>query len=71
MNKHQVKGATNQVTGKIKEAVGKATGDQSLRAKGAARDTKGKLQEKVGDAKEAQREARIEHEVDRGHLDKH
>ena len=55
MNKHQVKGATNQVTGKIKEAVGKATDDHSLRAKGVARDTKGKLQEKVGDAKEAQR----------------
>ncbi|MHB1122395.1 MAG: CsbD family protein [Ramlibacter sp.] len=71
MNKHQVKGVTNQVTGKIKEAVGKATDDQSLRAKGAARDAKGKLQEKVGDAKEAQREARIGHEVDRGHLDRH
>jgi uncharacterized protein YjbJ (UPF0337 family) len=41
MNKHQVKGATNQVTGKIKEAVGKASGDHSLRAKGAARDIKG------------------------------
>lgn len=70
MNKHQVKGVTNQVTGKIKEAVGKATDDQSLRAKGAARDTKGKLQQKVGDAKEAQREERLERDVDRGHLDK-
>lgn len=70
MNKHQVKGMTNQATGKIKEAVGKATDDHSLRAKGAARDTKGKLQEKVGDAKEAQREERLERDVDRGHLDK-
>lgn len=67
MNKDQIKGATNQVTGKVKEAVGKATDDHSLRAKGAARDVKSKLQEKVGDAKEAQREQH----VDRGHVDKH
>lgn len=66
MNKQQVKGATNQVTGKIKEAVGKATDDKSLQAKGAARDVKGKLQEKVGDAKEVARDER----TDRGHLDK-
>ncbi len=70
MNKHQVKGATNQVTGKIKEAVGKATGDQSLRAKGVAREAKGKLQEGVGDARQAQREERLERAADRGHLDK-
>lgn len=70
MNKHQVKGATNQATGKVKEAVGKATDDKSLRAKGVARDTKGKLQEKMGDAKEAQREERLERAADRGHLDK-
>lgn len=70
MNKDQVKGVTNQVTGKVKEAVGKATDDHSLRAKGAARDVKGKLQEKMGDAKEAHREELAQREVDRGHLDK-
>jgi len=70
MNRQQVKGATNRATGKVKQAVGKATGDQSLRAKGVARETKGKLQEKLGDAKEAGREDRLERDLDRGHLDK-
>ncbi len=36
MNKDQVKGRTNTVTGKIKESVGKATDDKDLEAKGTA-----------------------------------
>jgi len=68
MNRQQVKGLTNQATGKVKEAIGKATGDRSLRAKGAARDAKGRLQEGIGNAQEAAREDRLER--DRGHLDK-
>jgi uncharacterized protein YjbJ (UPF0337 family) len=55
MNKHQVKGATNRVTGEIKQQVGKMTGDGSLQAKGQAREAKGKLQQGLGDAKEALR----------------
>ena len=53
MNKHQVKGATNQVTGEIKQQAGKLTGDRTLQAKGQAREMKGKLQQGVGDAKES------------------
>jgi uncharacterized protein YjbJ (UPF0337 family) len=55
MNKQQVRGATNQVTGSVKREVGKLTGDRSAAASGAARNVKGKLQKDVGDAKEAVR----------------
>lgn len=52
MNKHQVKGMSNQATGEIKEQVGKLTGDRSTEARGHARELKGKLQKDLGDAKE-------------------
>jgi uncharacterized protein YjbJ (UPF0337 family) len=55
MNEHQVKGATNEATGKIKKEVGKLTGDTSTQASGQAREIKGKLQKDMGDAKEAVR----------------
>ena len=68
MNKHQVKGMSNRVTGEVKQQVGKLTGDTSLQAKGHAREGKGKLQQGVGDAKEVvrhdQREAR-ERQIER------
>lgn len=52
MNKHQIKGITNQVTGEVKQQVGKLTGDRSTQARGAATEIKGKLQKDLGDAKE-------------------
>jgi len=52
MNKHQVKGMSNQATGEIKKQVGKLTGDRSTEARGHAREMKGKLQKDLGDAKE-------------------
>lgn len=55
MNKHQVKGMTNRVTGEVKQQVGRLTGDSSLTAKGHAREAKGKLQQGLGDAKEVVR----------------
>jgi uncharacterized protein YjbJ (UPF0337 family) len=55
MNKHQVKGATNQVTGEVKKQVGKLTGDRSTQAAGQAREIKGQLQKGMGDAKETVR----------------
>ena len=60
MNKHQVKGATNEVTGSIKKEVGKMTGDRTLQAKGQAREAKGKLQQGLGDAKEIVRHEKRE-----------
>lgn len=76
MNKHQVKGVTNQVTGEVKEQVGKLTGDRSTEVRGHAREVKGKLQKDMGDAQEAVRHDRREMErtdrdIDRdGHLDR-
>ena len=52
MNKQQVKGAANEVTGNIKKNVGKAMDDHTMQVKGAARELKGKAQQKVGDVKE-------------------
>jgi uncharacterized protein YjbJ (UPF0337 family) len=58
MNKQQIKGVTNQVTGTIKKEVGRATGDSSTMAKGQAREIKGRVQEGVGNAREDLREDR-------------
>lgn len=52
MNKHQLKGMSNQATGEIKQQVGKLTGDRTTEARGHAREMKGKLQKDLGDAKE-------------------
>ena len=51
MNKDQVKGRTNTVKGKIKEAVGKATGDKDLEVKGTAEKVGGKVRSAYGDVK--------------------
>ncbi len=52
MNKDQVKGRTKTATGKIKESVGKATGDKDLEIKGTAEKTGGKARSAYGDVKE-------------------
>lgn len=52
MNKDQVKGRTSTVTGKIKEGVGKATGDKELEVKGTAEKTGGKVRSAFGDVKD-------------------
>ena len=72
MNKHQVKGETNQVhrQGQGSRSA-RPTDDQSLRARVAAREAKGKLQEKAGDVQEpAARRAHSIARRQRGHLDK-
>jgi len=58
MNKQQIKGVTNQVTGSIKKEVGRMTGDSSTTARGHATEIKGRLQKGVGDAREDVRESR-------------
>jgi uncharacterized protein YjbJ (UPF0337 family) len=47
----QIKGYANQAGGKIKQGVGKAIGNDRLRAKGAAQEAKGDAQNAVGKAK--------------------
>lgn len=53
MNKHHLKGAGNKAKGEVKEAVGKATGNDRVRAGGAVDKAKGEWQQTVGDAKDA------------------
>jgi uncharacterized protein YjbJ (UPF0337 family) len=57
MHKDEVKGATKEVRGNVKEAIGKATGDDKLRVDGAADKAEGAIQKGVGKAKEAVRDA--------------
>lgn len=53
----KVAGLANQAAGKVKEGVGKATGDAKLETEGAAQDAKGKIQKGIGDAKGAVKDA--------------
>jgi uncharacterized protein YjbJ (UPF0337 family) len=57
MHKDEVKGAGKEARGDIKDAIGKATGDDKLRADGAADKAEGAIQKGVGKAKEAVRDA--------------
>lgn len=53
MNKEQVKGETQKGVGAIKDAAGKATNNDRLRAEGLADKAAGQAKKSVGDAKEA------------------
>ncbi|WP_312936373.1 CsbD family protein [Pseudomonas sp.] len=48
----KIKGTANDLIGEGKQAVGKATGNDKLRAEGAAQEAKGEVQKKVGDVKD-------------------
>ncbi|GAA4359789.1 CsbD family protein [Variovorax defluvii] len=53
MNKDHVKGTMDQAKGSVKQAVGKAVGNERLQAEGAADKTAGAVEKKVGDVKDA------------------
>jgi uncharacterized protein YjbJ (UPF0337 family) len=53
----KVSGLANQAAGKVKEGLGKVTGDAKLETEGAAQDAKGKVQKGIGDAKGAIKDA--------------
>jgi uncharacterized protein YjbJ (UPF0337 family) len=57
MDKDRIEGVAKQVTGSIKEAIGKVTGDTRTEAEGAAEKTAGKVQNSVGGAKDTVRDA--------------
>jgi uncharacterized protein YjbJ (UPF0337 family) len=57
MDKDRIKGAAEQAKGKLKEAVGKVTGDSKTEAEGKADQAKGKVQNTVGGIKDKAREA--------------
>jgi uncharacterized protein YjbJ (UPF0337 family) len=56
MDKDRVEGAGTNIKGKIKEGVGKMTGDAKTEAEGQADQVKGKAQNAVGGAKDKARE---------------
>ena len=57
MDKDRAEGAAQKTGGKIKEAVGKLTGDAKLQAEGKADKATGKARNAVGGAKDAVKEA--------------
>lgn len=56
MDKDRVEGAAKQAKGKIKEGVGKLTGDAKTQAEGNADQAEGKVQNTVGGIKDKARE---------------
>jgi uncharacterized protein YjbJ (UPF0337 family) len=57
MDKDRVAGAAKQAKGRLKDAAGKITGDEKLRAEGKADKVEGKVQNAVGGLKDKAREA--------------
>jgi uncharacterized protein YjbJ (UPF0337 family) len=56
MDNDRVEGAATNIKGKVKEGVGKMTGDAKTEAEGQADQVKGKAQNAVGGAKDKARE---------------
>jgi uncharacterized protein YjbJ (UPF0337 family) len=52
MSTNRVEGAIDKGAGAVKQAVGKATGNERLEAEGLAQKTKGDIQNKVGQAQD-------------------
>ena len=57
MDKDRIVGAAKQAKGAVKEAVGKAVGDNKLVAEGKSDKVEGKIQNAVGGLKDAVRDA--------------
>lgn len=54
----RIEGAAKNMGGKVKEGLGKATGDEKLKAEGRADQVEGKVQNAVGGVKDAMRDNR-------------
>ncbi|WP_447910422.1 CsbD family protein [Brevundimonas bullata] len=52
----RIEGAAKNIGGKIKEAAGKVTGDEKLKAEGRADQVEGKVQNTVGGIKDTLRD---------------
>jgi uncharacterized protein YjbJ (UPF0337 family) len=59
-DKDRVEGSIKQGTGKVKETVGEALGDEKLKGEGKVDQVKGKVQNTVGGVKDKLRENRAE-----------
>ena len=55
MDKDRIAGSAQQAKGKVKEAVGKITGDAKLEAEGKSEKAAGKVQNAVGGLKDTLR----------------
>ncbi|MCU1739737.1 MULTISPECIES: CsbD family protein [Pseudomonas] len=49
----KIKGTANEAVGNVKQAVGKATGNNQMRAEGKVQELKGDAQKAVGKTKDA------------------
>lgn len=56
MDQDRIKGAGDQMKGKIKEGAGKLTGDEKLKTEGKVDQAKGKVENAIGGAKDKVRE---------------
>ena len=54
----RIEGAAKNMGGKVKEGLGKATGDEKMKAEGRADQVEGKVQNSVGGVKDAMRDNR-------------
>lgn len=61
MDKDRAEGAVKNVGGKVKEAVGKVTGDEKLKREGQADQVRGKVQNVVGGVKDKLRQEDDKH----------
>jgi uncharacterized protein YjbJ (UPF0337 family) len=57
MDKEHLKGAADKVTGAVKDAAGKATGDKKMQAEGKIDKAKGAAHKVAGDVKDAAKSA--------------
>ncbi len=57
MDKDRIEGIGKQVSGSVKEMVGKVTGDVKIEAEGTAEKSEGKIQNAIGGMKDSAREA--------------
>lgn len=57
MDKDRIEGAATQAKGKVKEGLGKITGDEKMKSEGKADQAAGKVQNAIGGAKDAARDA--------------
>ena len=53
MEKEQITGKADELKGKMKQGIGKATNNPNLQGEGVVDETKGKVKEAYGDVKNA------------------
>ena len=65
MDNEHLKGAADKASGAGKDAIGKATGNDKLRAEGAIDKAKGAAHDVVGDIKDGMKKADVDAHRDR------